>query len=133
MRVLEDFRRAVDALENISLGLTASLRAIQQNEPSMERLQGLERSRALWEAEVEGMLAKAEGKLKAAANAEARTRTMAKAYENEIDPFDADREQGEDRLSPEDVEPRYAEEVQPLHMGMEAESKKAYALRAKFS
>jgi len=133
MGVLKDFRRATDALERIAAGLSGSLRAIQANEPSMERLMELERSRGLWEAEVEGILAKAEGKLKAAANAEARTRTMVKSYENELDPFDDEGGEIEARVQEDDAEVSYQEEVLPLHPGMAVESKKAYATRMKFS
>ncbi len=133
MGVLKDFRRAADALERIAAGLSGSLQAIRANEPSMERLQDLERSRGLWEAEVEGILAKAEGKLKAAANAEARTRTMVKSYENDLDPFGEDRVEIPERLPEVDADGFLAEEVLPMPESVAVESKKQYALRAKFS
>jgi len=133
MGVLKDFRRATDALERIATALNGALRANQASELPLERLLELERSRSLWEADVEGILAKAEGKLKAAANAEARERTMVKSYENELDPFSDDSEELQERIPPVDAEVSYQEEVQPMHLGVAPESKKAYALRAKFS
>jgi len=87
----------------------------------------------MWEANIEGLLAKAEGKLKAAANAEARERTMQKRLADEFDPFNPDRPEVEAAVSEGDVEGGDEEEVQPVHMGMETISPKEYALRAKFS
>jgi len=133
MGVLRDFRRAVDALERIASGLNGAVRALHENSPATERLEELERSRALWEADVEGMLQKAEGKLKAAANSEARERTMRKAYENELDPFGEDREELQEAFQEGDAEIGYPEEVLPVRMGVEAISKKQQALRMKFS
>jgi len=133
MGVLRDFRRGVDALERIASGLHGAVRAVHENETSTLRLEELERSRVLWEADVEGMLQKAEGKLKAANNSEARERTMRKAYENELDPFDEDREELEAAIQDRDAEASYAEEVQPVRLGVETISKKQQALRMKFS
>ena len=133
MGVLKDFRQAVEALERIAAAVNGAVRSIHENQPSTERLEELERTRAMWEAEVEGILAKAEGKLKAAANSEARERTMRKAYENALDPFGDDSEALEAAIQDRDAEASYAEEVQPVHVDMEELSPKAYAQRLKFS
>jgi len=68
---------------------------------------------------MEAVLLKAEGKLQAANNAEARERTMRKTYEKFIDPFDPEGDE-----APEGIAPGYAargeeEGLQPLHLGME--------------
>jgi len=133
MGILRDVRRGVEALERIATGISAAARSHETNLPSLQRLEELERTRGLWEAEVEGILQKAEGKLKAAANSEARTRTMKKSYEEFLDPFGDDREEVEEAIQESDAEPGYAEELQPVRLGVEAESKKAYATRMKFS
>jgi len=133
MGILKDFRRAVDALERVAASISAAARAQTDNSQLSERLSDLERGRTMWEADVEGLLQKAEGKLRAAANAEARERTMQKFNEDELDPFGEDSDEIQERVPEEDVEPSYPEEVQPLPVGMEAESRKAYALRMKYS
>lgn len=87
MGVLQDFRRGVDALERIAQILEVVVREVHDSAPSHERLQELERTRSLWEADIEATLLKATGKLQAASNSEARTRTMKKSYE-QTDIFD---------------------------------------------
>jgi len=133
MRVLEDFRRAVDALERIAAGLNGAVRAMHDTEPSTERLDELERSRALWEANVEGLLQKAEGKLKAQNNSEARERQMKKSYEDDLDPFPPDSEEIQETFPQGDAPPGFEEEVQPLRLGMETVSPRQLALRHKYS
>ena len=133
MAVLRDFRRAVDALERIATGLEFATRALADNAPSLERLQELERTRALWEADVEALLMKAEGKLKAAANSEARERTMRKSYEADLDPFDEESDESEMRVPDFDATAGEEEEVLPVRVAVAPESKKAVALRAKWA
>jgi len=58
------------------------------NGPAIERLEALELSRHQWEAQCEGLLQKAEGKWRAANNAEARERANRKSYEHLLDPLD---------------------------------------------
>ena len=81
------------------------------------------------------MLMKAEGKLKAAANSEARERTMRKSYEKHLDPFDPD---GEEEVRPvgevlpdRDVWLGEPEGVSAVRVGVESDYKQA-ALRHKF-
>lgn len=101
--------------------------------PAMDRVEALELSRHQFEAEIQGVLLEAEGKRSAAANAEARTRTMKKSYEKQLDPFNVDSEQAEDSI----VQGRHAppseeEGMLPVHLDLAPSDSKAYALRAKF-
>lgn len=97
----------------------------------LDRLCLLETEQKRWQAEVEALLLRAEGKLQAASNAEARARTMKKHAEKLTDPFDIEGEEGEEAV-PEGYAPRSEEEwVQPLRVGV-APNHKANALRYKF-
>jgi len=133
VKVLSDFRRAADALERIATSLSAAARNHEEREPLLLRLNELERTRALWEADIEATLMKAEGKLKAAANSEARERTMQKRYETDFDPFDFDSEEEGAPVPEDDAETGFEEGVQPLHLGVETIAPKQLALRYKFS
>jgi len=133
MGVLRDFRRATEALERIAVALNGALRSNEASQLPMERLQELERSRAMWEADVEGLLQRAEGKLRAAANAEARERTMRKFDEDDADPFAEDSPEVESRIQDEDAEAGATEGMHVLSMDVAPESRKAYALRMKYS
>jgi hypothetical protein len=97
----------------------------------MERLNELELSRTRFEADIEGLLLKAEGKLKAAANAEARERSLKASYEKLADPFDDDSDEVEREL-PEGYAPAsQTEELQPMYVDM-APNHKAAAINRKF-
>jgi len=133
--VFRQFRRLVDAIE----GLTSQLAAIaeQQRElgPALDRVALLETERHQFKAEVEGLLLRAEGKLKAAANAEARERQLKKSYERDIDPFSED---GNGQAQPVDgpvlggdAPASEAERMQPLRLDV-APNNKALAQRAKW-
>jgi len=100
--------------------------------PSEERLDEIERSRAMWEAEMEALVAQAKGTYQAANNAESRTRTMAKHYEKLSDPLDLEGEEVETPIS-ERYAPRGEEEgLQPMRVAV-APDHKQNALRFKFS
>ncbi len=129
--LFRDFRRAADALERLAAGMSAAQRERLDTAPVFERLHELEQSRSLWEAEVEGILAKAEGKLKAAANSEARERTMRKSREADIDPFNIDSEEVEGGLPAEDAWLSHPQEVQPVRVDV-APDYKTLALSRKF-
>jgi len=132
MGVLRDFRRAADALERISVELSVAAVNRAETGPLLERLVALEQGRAMWEAEVEGILAKAEGKLKAAANSEARERTMQKSRGADLDPFDFDSEEEPEILPVRYAEAGEEEEVQAVRVDV-APDYKALALNRKFS
>ena len=138
MGVLKDFRRAADALERLAAGQTHFVRAQEDTRIGETRLRELEKlvtdldlERGRWEADVEATLLKAEGKLQAANNAEARTRTMKKAYEKFVDPFDPEGEEIEAAVLPDDAERGEEEGVPALRLDV-AENNKAQALRAKW-
>jgi len=129
--LIKDFRRAADALERMAAGMTAAQRERLDTAPVFERLQDLEQSRSMWEAEVEGILAKAEGKLKAAANSEARERTMRKSREADLDPFGDDSDGFPEVVPIGDAPASEEEGVQPVRVDV-AQDYKALALSRKF-
>lgn len=139
MTIFRSFRRLLDALENIgdrlravSVSLLEVIRLQQELGPARERLEKLELSRARFEAECEGKLLQADGKLKAAANAEARERQLKKSYERIVDERDPDVEAGEEgTVLPLDAQAREEERVQALRLVV-APNGKAAAVRAKF-
>ena len=126
------FRRLSEAIEALA-------EVQRQAGPATHRLAKLEQlvvdlelSRAKWEVEVEATLLRAEGKLKAAANAEARERTMRKTYGREADPFADESEGVEAPAAPAgDDEGSEEKRVPDLLVGMAPDSK-ANALRQKF-
>jgi len=131
MGVLRDFRALTEAVNGLSEHIRQA-RAVQaKSNPSEARLEELERSRALFEADMEALLMKAEGKLQAANNAESRTRTMKKSYEKLVDPFDLDSEEVEAPVSGGYAPLGEEEGVQQLYMDV-APNNKTRALRAKF-
>jgi len=132
MAVLRDFRRIADALERLAATQTAAMVAADANAPSTARLDALELDRHQFEAQMEGLLLKAEGKLKAANNSEARERHQREKHERDADPFAEDSEEVQRRVQDLDAESFAEEELQPVHLGLEKNSK-AYALRAKWS
>ncbi len=133
MKVLQDFRRIADALERLAATLTRAVALLDANRPSDDRLAQLELDRAQFESDCEGLLMKAEGKLKAAANAESRERTMQRRSADEFDPFDHAGEEVEATLPEGDAPNGVTEELQQLRLGLEADTPKSRALRAKFA
>lgn len=140
--ILRPFSRllaAMDRLEDGVASLSAALRelvAVQvEAGPSAERLDVLEREHHQFEAMCEGLLLKAEGKLRSATNAEARTRADKKSYEHLLDPL------AEDGLEPEaaarnpdggyDAAAGETERVSAMRLDV-ALSPKQLAQRAKF-
>jgi len=132
MTVLRDFRRIADALEKLTATHKRVLGLAEAQRPSEERLDALELERHRFEAEMEGLLLKAEGKLKAAANSEARERHQRERHEANADPFADESEELERQLQDRDAEAGATEGMHVLSVGLEKNSK-AYALRAKWS
>ena len=142
LAVFRVFSRFLAALLEVSdevrtlAGVLGELVLLQREQgPASERLEALELSRHQWEATCEGLLQKAEGKLRAANNAEARERANKKSYEHLLDPL------AEDGDDPE-ASPRYpdsgldapageAERLSALRLDV-APSPKTLAQRAKF-
>ncbi len=128
MGVLKEISRLPDAIHRLSSTLQAVLVEWKETAPGAERLDELERSRALWEAEIEAGLLKADSKYKAAANAESRTRKQLE----KLDPF---LEEGDE--VPEGIPPLNAyvgpqEEVPGLYPDVAPLNSKQLALRFKY-
>lgn len=97
-----------------------------------DRLAQLELDRSQFESDCEGLLMKAEGKLKAAANAEARERTMRRSHEEDVfADSGSDSPAIERGISRVDVEAGEAEQVYRVPVAL-ARNDKSHALRAKF-
>ena len=134
MSVLRDFRALVGAAQGIERELQA-LAASQETDAALaERVEQLELSRRTWEADVEGTLLKAEGKLAAANNAEARTRTMKKSYEklHPLADFDGEGEEVPTPVPTGHAEGGEVEGLQPLRVDV-APDYKALGARRKFA
>ena len=123
------------SLRAVSVQLQTLCAAQKEVGPAIERLEALELQRHQWEAMCEGLLQKAEGKLRAANNAEARERANKKSYEHLLDPL---AEVGDEPEAParnadrdDDAAFSEAQRLQSLRLDVAA-SPKALAQRAKF-
>jgi len=135
LRIFREFRRLIEAVEGLTGVLSQAAEREKSLGPALDRLTALETSRHQFNAEIEGLLLRAEGKLKAAANAEARERQLKKSYERDADPFP---EEGSGKAPGEgDAIPGYdaaaseAERLQALRLDV-ATNNKALAQRAKW-
>jgi len=75
------------AVKETSRQLAEVARLLSEQGPARARLEKLELSRELFEAQCEGLLMKAEGQNRAAKNAEARERANKRSYEHLLDPL----------------------------------------------
>lgn len=133
--ILSDFRRLPAAIHQL-VAVLRDLATLQRDAgPAVDRIAALELSRHQFQAEIEGMLLRAEGKLKAASNAEARERQLKRSYEKQLDPFDPDSAAGQERR--DDVVPTGdaaaidEAQVQPVRVAL-APNNKAAAVSAKW-
>jgi len=131
LKVLDEFRRLIASVHSLDQTLKSLVVAANLKGPAMDRLDSLEADRIHFEATCEGLLLKAEGKLRAANNAEARERNMKASYEKNLDPFAEDSEEVQAAIRPEYVEAIPEEGVSPMHLGL-AHNDKSHALNAKF-
>ena len=133
MPIFPRFSRLFDAIEELGRSLDRIAQTQEEMGPALDRLAALEMSRHQFEAQMEGLYLKAEGKLKAASNAEARERQLKKSYENRLDSFDPDGETGAEpqAVLSDDAPPSETERLRALPLGM-APNNKAAAVRAKF-
>jgi len=140
--VFRTFRRFLAALEALKAELrglcveVSELCATLKGQgPAIERLEALELSRHQWEALCEGLLQKAEGKLRAANNAEARERANKKSYQHLLDPLaedgDEERVEAQDANRDDYAPPSEAERLSAMRLDV-APNHKALAQRAKF-
>jgi len=133
LTIFRGFRRLIEVLQALTDALRVRNQAQLEMGPALDRLDSLERMRHQFEAECQGMLLKAEGKFKAANNAEARERQLKKANDRLADPF---REDGEEGSEPATIQPDHApaseaQRVRALPLVL-APNNKAHAVRAKF-
>jgi len=131
--IFRGFSRLLDAFRLLTEAVQSLANAQRSAAPAIERLDALELSRHQFEAQMEGLYLKADGKFKAASNAEARERKLKESYEKDSDSFGEDREagSGESPILPDDVETGEAERLSSLHLGV-APNHKAAALAHKF-
>jgi len=140
---------AVQELCTVGLSLTnavkeATLASLRDPDGDTlgDRSDELERTRALWEAEMNGILLKADSAAQSAKNAESRSRTQLKnakklgyeADEGDL-PGEAEIQQAYADLGivpPGDARGSEEEGVLDVHPGLEGESTKSSALRVKF-
>jgi len=133
--IFQGFRHFLEAIKALTSTLEDLADMQRELGPALDRLEALERTRHQFEAECEGMLLKADGKLKAAANAEARERQLKKATERLADPFPEEGEAGTEPhgtyVLSDHAPAGEAAGVQPVHLAL-APNSKAAAVRAKF-
>ncbi len=96
VEAIQDLTASVDGLKSVAAEISVLQR---QRAPADERLEELERGRALWEANMQALIVGAKGTYDGARNAENRARTMKRHYEN-LDPLDRE---GEGSQEPEAV------------------------------
>jgi len=115
--------------------LTAIAEKQRELGPALDRLDALEISRHHFEAEIQGVLLKADGKLKAANNAEARERQLKKSYERFADPFpeegDGSPSEAQEGVQQLDAAISEGERLQALRLDV-APNHKAHALNYKW-
>ena len=135
--IFPGFRRLLEGIEALTLTLKDLVKIQRELGPALDRLERLERSRNHFEAECEGMLLKADGKLKAANSSEQRERQLKKANEKHSDPFGDESEAPGEGQNPtrvaaaSDAGAGSPEGVPPLHMVL-ATNNKAHAVRTKW-
>ena len=130
--LLEALQQLVATCQAISASLAAGLDREETDDEMRKQLEGLLLSRAKWEAEMEALQLRAESTLKAASNAESRTRTMARHAEKLSDPFPEEGEEVEAGVQPEYAERGEEEGLQPVRVAVAPDNKQS-ALRFKFS
>lgn len=130
------FRRLVEAIEQLVAAVQGLATAQEQAGRALDRVEALELSRAQFEAEVQGLLLEAKGKLKASLNSEARERQIKKHNERLTDTIGDDveeaPEEGGDAVLSEHVAAGEAERMQALRLDL-ARNPKAAAIAAKWS
>jgi len=136
-RLIEALQKSTASVRELTTELREGRGGRDYPEELAGRLEGLELSRAKWEAEMEAELLKADSRYKAASNAESRARTQARHDEKivtDLAPESEDSlEEYYDRLRAGNAEGGPEEGMHVVHMDMEAGNSKGKALRAKFS
>ncbi len=133
MPIFRGFSRFIEAIQALTDALRAIARQQEELGPALERLNTLERTRHQFEAECEGMLLRADGKLKAASSAEQRERQLKKANERLSLEFDPAGEEGTERetVLPNHAPGGEAPRVPPVHLAL-ASNDKTHAVKTKW-
>jgi len=126
--VLREISKLPGAIHRLTVTLQTLAEAQRDHGPAEDRLEELERSRAMWEATVEGELLRALNKYKAAAAAEQRERKLSE----KLDIFDEQGAEEQAGIPPEYALAGEAEEVQPVRMDVAPLNSKDLARRLKF-
>ncbi len=131
-QTIKDLTSAIQSLTNALVDGDDGPRAAALG----ERLDGLELSRAKWEAEMEALVMKAKGKFQASRNSEEREKTMRRFDEDLFDDGNENRvateEAGQGGVLPDsDVQAGAEAGMYGMPVGLET-SGKEIALRAKF-
>jgi len=133
LAIFRTFSLLLEAVKRLTEAVHALARVQGSAAPAIERLDALELSRHQFEAELQGALLEAKGKLKASLNAEARERQLKKSYETNLDIGDEAGEAGPGvvPILPVNAPPSETERLSSLHLGL-APDDKAAALAHKF-
>ena len=83
----------VEPIDQLTHCIQELAKVMRDHGPAADRLEDLERNRAMWEVDMAALVADAKGTYHSANNAEARTRTMKRHYEKNADPFDVNGEE----------------------------------------
>jgi len=129
MGILREIRELPTAIHRLVAALHAVARAQAEQAPAIERLEELERSRSLWEADMEAEYQRAQTKYRAAHASEQRER---KIRDDQLDPFHSHSEEVETPVSGSDAEAFPEEGLLPLRLDVAPVNKKANALRYKY-
>lgn len=131
--LFHDFRRLSEGVQDLVLVLGDLLQVQRDAGPAVDRITALELSRHEFEAECGGVLLKADGKLKAANNAEQRERQLKRSYEAIVEELGeaGGPGPGASPVLPDDAEAGKAERVPALRLDV-APDPKAAALMAKW-
>jgi len=137
LAIFSEFRRLRVAAEQIADALSDLAKMQREVGPALDRIDALELSRHHFEAECAGKLLQADGKLKAASNAEARERQLKRSYERQIDDLDPSTTNGSEVADAAGVLPLDAEAVEDERLRamrlVVAPSPKAAAIAAKWA
>ena len=119
---------------SIACAINDLVRIQRELGPAIDRLEALELSRHHFEAECQGMLLRADGKLKAATSAEQRERQLKKANQKLVDDFDLIGAEGPVATPDvgDDAAPSEEDKLLGMRMALASTNKKAPALMAKW-
>ena len=132
--ILRDFRRLVEAIEELGSGVRELVLVNREAGPATTRLEALELSRHQFEAECSGALLEAKGKQKGALSSEARERHMRKQSDKDLSQLVDDGEEvteARSTVQPDDAAASDAHTLLPLRVDVAA-NPKAAAINAKW-